>query len=118
MTLAEGCMSTAWIYGVIVVHNWQIALFDPKAAEDVFGKDSNTRIASTYMPKGQVKPVEGGFRFSGRWGFSSGCDHCDWIFLGRSEERRVGKECGSTCRSRWSPTTQKQKQQKNTTTST
>src|SRR3546814_15927387 len=23
--------------------------------------------------------------------------------LGRSEERRVGKECESTCRSRWSP---------------
>src|SRR3546814_11953893 len=23
--------------------------------------------------------------------------------LARSEERRVGKECGSTCRSRWSP---------------
>src|SRR3546814_12350587 len=23
----------------------------------------------------------------------------------RSEERRVGKECGSTCRSRWSPYT-------------
>src|SRR3546814_7110526 len=23
--------------------------------------------------------------------------------LQRSEERRVGKECGSTCRSRWSP---------------
>lgn len=82
MTLAEGCMSTAWIYGVIGVHNWQIALFDPRAAEDVFGKDSNTRIASTYMPKGQVKVVDGGFQFSGRWGFSSGCDHADWIFLG------------------------------------
>src|SRR3546814_13358873 len=24
-------------------------------------------------------------------------------FTGRSEERRVGKECVSTCRSRWSP---------------
>src|SRR3546814_18974602 len=24
-------------------------------------------------------------------------------FSFRSEERRVGKECGSTCRSRWSP---------------
>src|SRR3546814_12649848 len=23
--------------------------------------------------------------------------------VARSEERRVGKECGSTCRSRWSP---------------
>src|SRR3546814_4039418 len=27
-------------------------------------------------------------------------DYCDLI--GRSEERRVGKECVSTCRSRWS----------------
>src|SRR3546814_20208668 len=25
------------------------------------------------------------------------------IMAGRSEERRVGKECVSTCRSRWSP---------------
>src|SRR3546814_9173731 len=25
------------------------------------------------------------------------------IAVGRSEERRVGKECVSTCRSRWSP---------------
>ena len=82
MTLAEGCMSTAWIYGVIGVHNWQIALFDPRAAADVWGKDTSVLIASTYMPKGQVTPVEGGFRFSGRWGFSSGIDHCDWVFLG------------------------------------
>src|SRR3546814_12980509 len=29
--------------------------------------------------------------------------------LRRSEERRVGKECVSTCRSRWSPYHQKQK---------
>src|SRR3546814_11824241 len=26
-----------------------------------------------------------------------------WLRSGRSEERRVGKECVSTCRSRWSP---------------
>ena len=83
MTLAEGCMSTAWIYGVIGVHNWQIALFDPRAAADVWGDgDTDVRIASTYMPKGQVTPVEGGFKFSGRWAFSSGIDHSDWVFLG------------------------------------
>src|SRR3546814_17216205 len=29
----------------------------------------------------------------------------------RSEERRVGKECVSTCRSRWSPEHEKKKQQ-------
>ncbi len=82
MTLAEGCMSTAWIYGVIGVHNWQIALFDPRAAADIWSKDKSVLLASTYMPKGQVTPVEGGFKFSGRWGFSSGVDHCQWAFLG------------------------------------
>src|SRR6059058_6508374 len=29
--------------------------------------------------------------------------HGRWIFFHRSEERRVGKECVTTCRSRWSP---------------
>lgn len=82
MALAEGCMSTAWIYGVIAVHNWQIALFDLKAQEDVWKDDTGVLIASSYMPVGKVEPVDGGFKFSGRWAFSSGIDHCDWVFLG------------------------------------
>src|SRR3546814_13649445 len=38
-----------------------------------------------------------------RGGFASGYSHpiVDW--QDRSEERRVGKECVSTCRSRWLP---------------
>src|SRR3546814_14521410 len=32
-----------------------------------------------------------------------GMDHSMAGMSGRSEERRVGKECVSTCRSRWSP---------------
>src|SRR3546814_17270889 len=32
-----------------------------------------------------------------------------WPETKRSEERRVGKECVSTCRSRWSPTHYKKK---------
>jgi 3-hydroxy-9,10-secoandrosta-1,3,5(10)-triene-9,17-dione monooxygenase len=34
------------------------------------------------MPVGKVQRVEGGFKLSGRWGFSSGSDHCQWAFLG------------------------------------
>src|SRR3546814_14743624 len=30
-------------------------------------------------------------------------DRPDFSVTARSEERRVGKECGSTCRYRWSP---------------
>src|SRR3546814_938414 len=32
--------------------------------------------------------------------YVASCDSCQKV---RSEERRVGKECVSTCRSRWSP---------------
>src|SRR5450432_1538348 len=35
-TLAEGCMSTAWVYGVIGVHPFQLGLFDAKAQADVW----------------------------------------------------------------------------------
>lgn len=82
MTLAQGCMSTAWIYGVIGVHNWQIGLFDERAQIEVLAENPEILIASTYMPVGKVEKVEGGFNFSGRWGFSSGVEHCEWIFLG------------------------------------
>src|SRR3546814_13367453 len=34
------------------------------------------------------------------------------IYFPRSEERRVGKECVSTCRSRWSPYHEKKKKKK------
>src|SRR3546814_20736821 len=36
-----------------------------------------------------------------------------WLSTPRSEERRVGKECVSTCRSRWSPYHSKKKQDDN-----
>lgn len=82
MTLAEGCMSTAWIYGVLGVHPWQMALFDERAQDEVWGSDTSTLVGSTYMPVGKVTLAEKGFRLSGRWSFSSGCEHVEWIFLG------------------------------------
>jgi len=91
MTLAEGDMSAAWVYSVVGVHPWQMALFDDRAQQEVWGKDANTLIASTYMPTGRARRVEGGFRFSGRWGYSSGSDHCDWVFLGGLVETQPGE---------------------------
>src|SRR3546814_17249154 len=39
-----------------------------------------------------------------RWRKSADHQEQLWLIaLVRSEERRVGKECGRTCRSRWSP---------------
>ncbi len=83
--LAEGCMSTAWVLGVVAIHNWQMGMYDDQAQQDVWGANSETNtilISSSYMPVGKVEIVEGGFKLSGKWGFSSGSKHCDWVFLG------------------------------------
>lgn len=82
MAIAEACMSTAWASGIVSVHSFQIALMDKRAQQDVWGEDIHTRVSSSYAPMGKVEEVEGGFKFSGRWGWSSGCDHCSWVLLG------------------------------------
>ena len=80
--IAEGCMSTGWVYGVVGCHPYEIALFDDRAQREVWGEDNATLASSSYQPVGKVERVEGGFRLSGRWGFSSGCEHCGWVLLG------------------------------------
>lgn len=82
LALAEADASSGWVYGIIACHNYQMALFDLKAQEEVWGADTATLIASSYQPVGKVERTEGGFYLTGRWSFSSGCDHCQWIFLG------------------------------------
>ncbi|KOV60432.1 3-hydroxy-9,10-secoandrosta-1,3,5(10)-triene-9,17-dione monooxygenase oxygenase subunit [Streptomyces sp. MMG1121] len=80
--IAQACGSTGWVASVVGVHPWHVALFDPRAQEEVWGKDPKTRIASSYAPTGRAAAADGGFRLSGRWHFSSGCDHAQWALLG------------------------------------
>ncbi|MCV7229539.1 acyl-CoA dehydrogenase family protein [Mycolicibacterium komossense] len=86
---AETVMATAaldpaagWINGVVGVHPYQLAYADPRVAQEVWGDDVDTWVASPYAPQGVARPVDGGYIFNGRWQFSSGTDACDWIFLG------------------------------------
>ena len=80
--LAEGCMSTGWMYGVVGCHPYELALFHNEAQEEVWASDSDMLVSSTYQPVGKVTRVEGGFRLSGHWGFSTGSVHCGWVLLG------------------------------------
>ncbi|MDG1479064.1 MAG: flavin-dependent monooxygenase [Myxococcota bacterium] len=89
--IAAACPSTAWCLGVIAVHSWQLALFPEAAQEAVWGEDTSVLISSSYMPVGKVTAAEGGYRLSGRWGFSSGSDHCQWVFLGAFAPTEAGK---------------------------
>ena len=82
IAVASACPSSAWVLGVVAVHAWQLALFADQAQQEVWSENPAALISSSYAPTGKVERVEGGFRVSGKWSFSSGCDHCDWVFLG------------------------------------
>jgi len=80
--IASACGSTGWVSSVLGVHPWQVALFHDKAQQAVWGEDTSTRLSSSYAPTGKALQVEGGYQLSGRWSFSSGCDHATWVLLG------------------------------------
>ena len=81
--IAEADMSTAWASGIIAVHAFQIALMSEEAQREVYEDDPNTLVSSSYNPVGaKAASSDGGFRLSGRWGWSSGSEHCSWALLG------------------------------------
>jgi 3-hydroxy-9,10-secoandrosta-1,3,5(10)-triene-9,17-dione monooxygenase len=89
--IASACGSTGWVSSVLGVHPWHLGLFPPEAQQEVWGVDQATRISSSYAPTGKARAVDGGHQVSGRWSFSSGCDHATWVFLGQivtDEENR------------------------------
>jgi len=82
---AEGC--AGWVAGIIGVHPWQTALYAEKTQQEVWGADPTVMNSSSYAPTGKADRVAGGYRLSGRWSFSSGCDHCGWVNLGAAAGR-------------------------------
>ncbi|MGZ4554726.1 MAG: acyl-CoA dehydrogenase family protein [Mycobacteriaceae bacterium] len=74
--------AAGWVSGIVGVHPWELAIADPKVQEEVWGADPDTWMASPYAPMGIATPVDGGYLLTGRWSFSSGTDHCTWLFLG------------------------------------
>ncbi|MFD6356170.1 3-hydroxy-9,10-secoandrosta-1,3,5(10)-triene-9,17-dione monooxygenase oxygenase subunit [Nocardia tengchongensis] len=81
-TIASVCGSTGWVAGILGIHNWHLALFDQQAQEDVWGGNTDARIASSYAPMGAGVAVDGGYLVRGAWAWSSGCDHTDWVVVG------------------------------------
>ena len=80
-TLASGCGSTGWVYGLLASHQWLIACFS-QAAQDEVWHDRKALAAGTYAPVAQAEAVDGGYVVSGSGGFCSGCDNAQWQFLG------------------------------------
>lgn len=83
IAIATRDMSTAWALGIVAVHNYQIAMMDKAAQDTIFADGPDAMISSSYNPVGaKTQKVDGGVMLSGRWGWSSGSAHCNWVLLG------------------------------------
>jgi 3-hydroxy-9,10-secoandrosta-1,3,5(10)-triene-9,17-dione monooxygenase len=81
-TLARGCMSTAWVYVNLAIHEIYVAAW-PAAIQREVWSDTETLVGSTFVfPAGRAKRVEGGYLLNGRWPFSSGIYPCSWTING------------------------------------
>ena len=80
--IATACGSTAWAFSLLAEHAHQIALYSKTLQDEIWGSDPDTVASSSIAPYGRAVEVDGGVRFSGEFGWSSGCDHATWAILG------------------------------------
>jgi 3-hydroxy-9,10-secoandrosta-1,3,5(10)-triene-9,17-dione monooxygenase len=76
--------SAGWCYSLLLLHNWMLAFWPDQAQADVWRDNPDACIATSINsgPTSQITRGEGGYRLSGKWGFSSGINHCDWVMVG------------------------------------
>jgi resorcinol 4-hydroxylase (FADH2) len=79
--IGAACGSTGWVFSLAIVHQWLAAMF-PRQAQDEFWSDPDALLFGSYPPVAKVVPVEGGYRLTGNWSFTSGCDHATWLVNG------------------------------------
>jgi 3-hydroxy-9,10-secoandrosta-1,3,5(10)-triene-9,17-dione monooxygenase len=81
--LGQGDASVAWNFANLASHHWMLGMFDKRAQDEVWDRDPDTLIASSFIfPAGRARKVEGGYVLRGSWPFSSGVESCEWNMLG------------------------------------
>lgn len=78
--LGKGCMSTAWVVGLLSGVTGLAGCMAPAIRDAIFvtGKE---RVFGVTSPTGVATRVEGGYSITGSWGYSSGCLHAEWALL-------------------------------------
>jgi alkylation response protein AidB-like acyl-CoA dehydrogenase len=96
--LASACPATGWVHMLWTAHMWLLALFPPETQEELW-RNPNTLASSVVNTVGDVVPVDGGYRWTGRGFFSSGVDHCNWLTAAVPIKRESAE--GATPERRW-----------------
>ena len=77
----RACGATSWCFSLWGVHNWWVGYYPPEAQEEVYANGPDVLTSSAgFAIDSHADPVRGGYRVSGHWQFSSGCDHAEYVF--------------------------------------
>ena len=76
---AEADASTAWTFNQNNVWATNSTRLPLQTAREIWADPRAVVTNGPPLPGARAEPVDGGHRISGRWTFSTGCDHATWI---------------------------------------
>ncbi len=79
--LSAADASVGWCVMIGCDSGYLSGFLDQQVAREMY-PDLDAVTASSLIPRGRAVKVKGGYRVSGRWPFSSGCQHSAWIIGG------------------------------------
>ncbi|MGH7415307.1 MAG: acyl-CoA dehydrogenase family protein [Candidatus Rokuibacteriota bacterium] len=71
--------STAWVTNQVTIFATYAARMETAAARAIWIETPRSVVANTPLANAQATVVPGGYRVTGRQGFSTGCRHASWL---------------------------------------
>jgi indole-3-acetate monooxygenase len=87
--IARGDASAGWCVSIAATSSLLGGWLPSDGLSEVFGDPGNV-AAGVWAPRGAARPVDGGYRVSGRWAFCSGIMHSEYLFGGCMVDRGDG----------------------------
>jgi indole-3-acetate monooxygenase len=84
--LARGDAAAGWCIAVMSTAGMVGAYIPEETAREIYGPQTAV-VGGVFAPRGRAVADGDHYRITGRWPFSSGVDHCDWLLGGCVVER-------------------------------
>ncbi len=71
--------AAAWVFANLAAGSVLAAFLPEAGAREIYANGASIPLPGSVAPRGRAIPVDGGYRVSGRWPLSSGCQHGEWL---------------------------------------
>jgi alkylation response protein AidB-like acyl-CoA dehydrogenase len=78
--LATADGSTGWTVMIGCETPLLTTLLPLQTFDALYAAGPDVIMGGAFAPQGEAHVVAGGYQVTGRWGFASGCQHCQWLF--------------------------------------